>query len=167
MSMTYSTRHAIHPSDSKTDDTRKHRKAFLTAGIFRQGSIMLAGTLRKGIMAGSAYPVSGLLKFAKMGPLSSENSLCSSRLVIDDIGIVYISCERLLPIEGETYTLANKKAPYINKVGKEESLQPTTTEAATRPYLYSVLAFQKSMVQTETLEMSAREISTNGLFPKS
>ncbi|MCJ8167021.1 hypothetical protein MKJ04_19420 [Pontibacter sp. E15-1] len=56
MSITYNTRHAIHPNDSKAYDTAKLREAYLIEDLFQDGEIRMVYTLYDRLIVGGAQP---------------------------------------------------------------------------------------------------------------
>ena len=166
MSMHYTTRHAIHPADSKTYDTAKLREAFLIEDLFQQDSIRMVYTLYDRLIIGGAQPATGPLKLEAIPTLRSENFLDRREL-----GIINIGAASTVTVDGETISLENKEALYIGKGVKEVIFHPAAS-GKTQFYFNSAPAHHAyptkkvSLNEAETVEMGSLENSNHRIIRK-
>lgn len=157
MSLNYSTRHAIHPADSKGYDTAKLRESFLIDNLFQPDSIQLVYTLYDRLIVGGAKPVEKPLKLESFPTLRSEHFLDRREL-----GIINVGAESRVSVDGTSYTLAKKEALYIGQGAKEVIFHPASS-GDTLFYFNSAPAHKAyptkkiSLQQAETVELGAQE----------
>lgn len=166
MSIHYTTRHAIHPADSKQYDTTKLREAFLIEDLFKTDTIQCVYTMYDRLIVGGANPESHDLKLDTIPALRSEYFLERREL-----GIINIGAESKVTVNGEIYTLANKEALYIGKGTKEVVFHPSSS-GKTMFYFNSAPAHKSypikkvSLNQAETVEMGSLESSNHRIIRK-
>lgn len=166
MSIHYTTRHAIHPADSKTYDTAKLREAFLIEDLFQQDDIRMVYTLYDRLIVGGAQPAAGPLKLETIPTLRSENFLDRREL-----GIINIGAASTVTVDGETISLENKEALYIGKGVKEVIFHPAAS-GKTQFYFNSAPAHHAyptkkvSLNEAETVEMGSLENSNQRIIRK-
>ena len=166
MSIHYTTRHAIHPADSKTYDTAKLREAFLIEDLFKQDDIRMVYTLYDRLIVGGAQPAAGPLKLETIPTLRSENFLDRREL-----GIINIGAASTVTVDGETISLENKEALYIGKGVKEVIFHPAAS-GKTQFYFNSAPAHHAyptkkiSLNEAETVEMGSLENSNHRIIRK-
>lgn len=108
MSIQYSTRHAIHPNDSKNYDTSKLRESYLVENLFQKDTIQAVYTLYDRLIVGGIHPVEKALRLESFDTLKSANFLDRR-----EIGIINVGAACKVSVDGETFYLENKEALYI------------------------------------------------------
>lgn len=162
----YSTRHAIHPEDSKTYDTAKLRKSYLIESLFQKDTIQLVYTLYDRYIIGGAHPVDKALALESFPTLRAEHFLDRR-----EIGIINVGAESKLSVEGKSYMLAPREALYIGRGVKEVLFYPSDS-GETHFYFNSAPAHQAypttkvSLEQAETVELGAPENSNARVLRK-
>ncbi|RNI21958.1 5-dehydro-4-deoxy-D-glucuronate isomerase [Rufibacter latericius] len=158
MTVPQSTRHAIHPQDFKGYDTQKLREHFLIENLFQEDTIQLTYTLYDRLIIGGVHPVNGPVRLDTFPTLRSENFLDRR-----EIGIINVSADSTVTVDGEEITVKNKEALYIGKGVKEVLFHPAPNGADTRFYFNSAPAhhtFPTKKVQlneAETVELGSLE----------
>jgi 4-deoxy-L-threo-5-hexosulose-uronate ketol-isomerase len=122
MSIIYSTRHAIHPDDSKSYDSKKIRDSFLIEDLFQQDKINAVYTLYDRLIVGGIHPVSQPLFLETFSQLKSKFFLERR-----EMGIINVGDRSTVTVAGETFTLEPKEALYIGKGVKEVVFHPEKT----------------------------------------
>ncbi len=117
--MIYDIRHAIHPRDFKSLDTRGQREAFMIERIFETDKICLSYTHYDRFIAGGANPVHTGLPLDTFDPLKAEFFLQRR-----EMGIVNVGGEGRITVDGEVYSLSNKEALYIGRGCKDVVFHP-------------------------------------------
>ena len=166
MSISYSTRHAIHPADSKHYDTEKLRASFLIEDLFREDSIQLTYTLYDRLIVGGANPVKQSLQLESFPTLRSEHFLDRREL-----GIINVGAESTITVDGKTYTLANKEALYVGQGAKEVYFHPAASGAAhfyfnSAPAHKSYPTRKVSLDEAETVVLGSLENSNHRTIRK-
>ncbi|MCC9168496.1 5-dehydro-4-deoxy-D-glucuronate isomerase [Pontibacter harenae] len=166
MSIHYTTRHAIHPNDSKQYDTAKLREAYLIENLFKPDTIQAVYTMYDRLIVGGVSPVKKPLKLETLPILKSENFLDRREL-----GIINIASESTITVDGETLKLANKEALYVGKGVKEVIFHPAKT-GETLFYFNSAPAHQSyptkkvSLSEAETVELGSLQHSNHRVIRK-
>ena len=166
MSTNFSTRHAIHPIDSKQYDTAKLRESYLIEELFKKDSIQLTYTLYDRLIVGGAHPVEKPLRLETFPTLRSENFLDRREL-----GIINVGAESTITVDGKTYTLANKEALYVGMGSKEVVFHPAAS-GKTYFYFNSAPAHRSnpvkkvSLAEAETVELGSLENSNHRTIRK-
>ncbi|CAM3421289.1 5-dehydro-4-deoxy-D-glucuronate isomerase [Pontibacter korlensis] len=166
MSMTYSIRHAIHPSDSKSYDTAKLREAYLIEDLFQKDSITNVYTLYDRLIVGGAHPVEQPLKLETFPTLRSENYLDRREL-----GIINVGPNSKVTVDGEEIALANKEALYVGMGTKEVIFHPAASGEAlfyfnSAPAHRSNPTKKVSLNEAETVELGSLESSNHRIIRK-
>ncbi|WPP53233.1 5-dehydro-4-deoxy-D-glucuronate isomerase [Catalinimonas niigatensis] len=162
----YSTRHAIHPDDSKAYDTAKLRKSYLVEKLFQEDTIQLTSTLYDRYIIGGVHPVDKALTLESFPTLRAEHFLERR-----EIGIINVGVESKISVEGKSYSLAPKEALYIGKGVKDVIFHPSDS-GETFFYFNSAPAHQVfptnkvSLEQAETVELGAPENSNHRILRK-
>ena len=166
MSIKYSVRHAIHPSDSKHYTTEKLRESFLIEDLFVTDEINAVYTLYDRLIVGGAHPVKDSLKLETIPVLRSENFLDRREL-----GIINIGAKSQIKVDGKEFTLANKEALYVGKGTKEVVFYPSR-EGESLFYFNSAPAHKEYPVkkvgleEAETVELGSLENSNHRIIRK-
>lgn len=166
MSISYSIRHASHPSDSKAYDTARLRETYLIEDLFKEDSIQVVYTMYDRLIVGGAQPVEQPLKLETFPTLRSENFLDRREL-----GIINIGAESTVSVDGKEITLANKEALYVGQGVKEVLFHPAAS-GKTLFYFNSAPAHKAyptkkvSLDEAETVEMGSLESSNHRLIRK-
>ncbi|PRY10922.1 4-deoxy-L-threo-5-hexosulose-uronate ketol-isomerase [Pontibacter ummariensis] len=166
MSITYFTRHAIHPNDSKNYDTAKLREAYLIEDLFQQDTVQAVYTLYDRLIVGGAHPVAQAVKLETFPTLRSEHFLDRREL-----GIINVGPDSKVTVDGEEIALANKEALYVGMGTKEVIFHPASSGGA---YFYfnSAPAHRAnptkkvSLDQAETVELGSLESSNHRIIRK-
>ncbi|AKD05675.1 5-keto-4-deoxyuronate isomerase [Pontibacter korlensis] len=164
--MTYSIRHAIHPSDSKSYDTAKLREAYLIEDLFQKDSITNVYTLYDRLIVGGAHPVEQPLKLETFPTLRSENYLDRREL-----GIINVGPNSKVTVDGEEIALANKEALYVGMGTKEVIFHPAASGEAlfyfnSAPAHRSNPTKKVSLNEAETVELGSLESSNHRIIRK-
>ncbi|MBC3541179.1 5-dehydro-4-deoxy-D-glucuronate isomerase [Rufibacter sediminis] len=160
MALHHSTRHAIHPADFKGYDTAQLREHFLIEDLFQKDSIQLTYTLFDRLIIGGVQPVTGPVRLDSFPTLRSENFLDRR-----EIGIINISADSTITVDGEEIALKNKEALYIGKGVREVLFHPAANGADTRFYFNSAPAHHTyptrkvQLSEAETVELGSLETS--------
>ncbi|WP_018479503.1 5-dehydro-4-deoxy-D-glucuronate isomerase [Pontibacter roseus] len=166
MSIHHSTRHAIHPDDSKSYGTAKLREAYLIEDLFQEDQVRVVYTLYDRLIVGGAHPVKEPLRLETFPTLRSENFLDRREL-----GIINVGAESTVTVDGETYTLGNKEALYVGKGVTDVVFHPSES-GKTLFYFNSAPAHHAyptkkiSLDQAETVELGALENSNHRTIRK-
>jgi 4-deoxy-L-threo-5-hexosulose-uronate ketol-isomerase len=166
VSISYSVRHATHPTDSKAYDTARLRETYLIEDLFQEETIQVVYTMYDRLIVGGAQPVEKPLKLETFPTLRSENFLDRREL-----GIINIGSDSTVSVDGEVITLANKEALYVGQGVKEVLFHPAAS-GDTRFYFNSAPAHKAypakkvSLEEAETVEMGSLENSNHRLIRK-
>ncbi|WP_210485878.1 5-dehydro-4-deoxy-D-glucuronate isomerase [Rufibacter aurantiacus] len=158
MSLHHTTRHAIHPADFKGYDTAKLREHFLIENLFQADTIQLTYTLYDRLIVGGVHPVNGPVRLDTFPTLRSENFLDRR-----EIGIINVSSDSTITVDGEEIILKNKEALYIGKGVQEVLFHPAPNGADTRFYFNSAPAHHAyptkkvQLSEAETVELGSLE----------
>jgi 4-deoxy-L-threo-5-hexosulose-uronate ketol-isomerase len=167
MSLSYSLRHASHPSDSKAYDTARLRETYLIENLFQEDTIQVVYTMFDRYIAGGAQPVTQPLRLETFPTLRSEHFLDRREL-----GIINIGAESTVTVDGEEIRLANKEALYIGKGVKEVIFNPAASGGKTQFYFNSAPAHHAyptkkvSLEEAETVEIGSLENSNHRIIRK-
>src|SRR5215213_5608781 len=105
--------HQVHPEDFTNYNTQKIREKFLLESLVQPGRIECVYTHYDRMIMGAAVPTSSPLQLNTYDQLKSEYFL-SRR----EIGILNISGNGKISVDGETYELGKLDCLYIGK-GKQ------------------------------------------------
>ena len=115
MELTFDSRYAIGPNESKNLDTEGLRKNFLIEKLFLRDGIHFTYSHYDRYMAGGAMPVNEKLKLETIEPLLKEDYFLSRR----ELGIINVGGNGKVEVDGELFELNFKEALYIGKGNKE------------------------------------------------
>ncbi|WP_156305560.1 5-dehydro-4-deoxy-D-glucuronate isomerase [Sphingobacterium endophyticum] len=115
MELTFDSRYAIGPNESKNLDTEGLRKNFLIEQLFLKDGIHFTYSHYDRYMAGGAMPVNEKLKLETIEPLLKEDYFLSRR----ELGIINVGGNGKVEVDGELFELNFKEALYIGKGNKE------------------------------------------------
>lgn len=166
MTTNFSTRHAIHPSDSKHYDTAKLRESYLIQDLFQPDSIQLTYTLYDRLIVGGAQPVNESLRLESFPTLRSEHFLDRREL-----GIINVGDSSTVTVEGQTYELAPKEALYVGMGVKEVVFHPAKSGNSyfyfnSAPAHKSNPTKKVSLAEAETVELGSMENSNHRTIRK-
>ncbi|RNI28287.1 5-dehydro-4-deoxy-D-glucuronate isomerase [Rufibacter immobilis] len=155
--MNHTTRHAIHPTDAKSYDTQKLREAFLIESLFKADAVEVVYTLYDRLIVGGVHPVTRPVALDTFPTLRSEFFLERREL-----GIINVSSESTVTVDGKEFTLKTKEALYIGKGVREVIFHPAPNGADTRFYFNSAPAHHAYPTKKVTLE-EAETVETGAL----
>lgn len=166
MSITYSTRHAIHPSDSKTYNTAKLRESYLIEDLFPADSVHAVYTLYDRLIVGGTHPVEGPVRLETFPTLRSENFLDRREL-----GIINIGAESKVTVDGQEIILANKEALYVGMGTKEVTFHPAVSGDTyfyfnSAPAHHAYPTKKVALDEAETVELGSLENSNHRIIRK-
>ncbi|MFB9862835.1 5-dehydro-4-deoxy-D-glucuronate isomerase [Rufibacter immobilis] len=155
--MNHTTRHSIHPTDAKSYDTQKLREAFLIESLFKADAVEVVYTLYDRLIVGGVHPVTRPVALDTFPTLRSEFFLERREL-----GIINVSSESTVTVDGKEFTLKTKEALYIGKGVREVIFHPAPNGADTRFYFNSAPAHHAYPTKKVTLE-EAETVETGAL----
>ena len=166
MSMNYSVRHGVHPTDFKTYTTQQTREHFLVENLFVKDEINLVYSMYDRLIVGGAMPTSKNLELETFDDLKMPNFLDRR-----EIGIINVGDTGVVSVEGKEYTLEAKEALYIGMGTKDVVFK---AESGKQPLFYfnSAPAHRnfptKKVAHTDgqTVEMGALENSNHRVIRK-
>jgi 4-deoxy-L-threo-5-hexosulose-uronate ketol-isomerase len=115
MSITFESRYAIGPNESKSLDTRELRKNFLIEQLFFEDKIHFVYSHYDRYMAGGALPVTQRIKLETIDPLLKEPYFLSRR----ELGIINVGGAGKIEVDGQVFEIGTKEALYIGKGVKD------------------------------------------------
>lgn len=136
MSVTFESRYAIGPNESKSLDTKGLRKNFLIEKLFFEDQIHFVYTHYDRYMAGGAFPVSKKVKLETIEPLLKEPYFLSRR----ELGIINVGGDGKVEVDGEVFEINNKEALYIGKGAQEVYFSSNDASRPAKFYLNSTPA---------------------------
>src|SRR5690606_35310108 len=136
MSITFESRYAIGPNESKSLDTTGLRENFLIEKLFFEDQVHFVYTHYDRYMAGGAFPVSKKVKLETIEPLLKEPYFLSRR----EVGIINVGGNGKVAVDGETFEVNNKEDLYIGKGSKEVYYSSNDTSNSAKFYLNSTPA---------------------------
>jgi len=159
-------RYAIHPDHFATLGTNQIRDAFLVDSLFQDDKISTTYTHYDRLIIGGAKPVTGILPLASFDSLKSDFFLQRR-----EIGIINVSGNGKVSVDGADYTLSNKEALYIGRGAKVVTFHP---DKATNPLYYfnsapahAVYPTRKvSLAEAERVEIGSLETSNHRTIRK-
>jgi len=115
MEITFESRYAIGPNETKTLDTKGLRDNFLIDRLFWQDKIHVAYSHYDRYIIAGALPVHEKLKLNTIPELLKEDYFLSRR----ELGIINVGAAGKVEVDGEVFDLNNKEALYIGRGAKE------------------------------------------------
>ncbi len=148
MEITYESRYAIGPNETKTLDTKGLRENFLIDQLFWEDRIHFVYTHFDRYMTGGASPVNKKLKLETIEPLLKEDFFLSRR----ELGIINVGGAGLVEVDGEQIDLGTKEALYIGKGAKEVYFSSKNPASPAKFYLNSTPAHRSFPTRKVTKE---------------
>lgn len=136
MSITFESRYAIGPNETKSLDTKGLRENFLIEKLFVEDNIHFVYTHYDRYMAGGAFPVTKKIKLDTIPTLLKESYFLSRR----ELGIINVGGAGIVEVDGQTYNIGNKEALYIGKGAKDIYFSSNETSNPAKFYLNSTPA---------------------------
>lgn len=150
MEITYESRYAIGPNETKTLDTKGLRENFLIDQLFWEDRIHFVYTHFDRYMAGGASPVNKKLKLETIEPLLKEEYFLSRR----ELGIINVGGAGQVEVDGELIDLGTKEALYIGKGVKEVYFSSKNPASPAKFYLNSTPAHRSFPTKKVTKEQA-------------
>ncbi|WP_164110038.1 MULTISPECIES: 5-dehydro-4-deoxy-D-glucuronate isomerase [Sphingobacterium] len=138
MSITFESRYAIGPNETKSLDTNGLRQNFLIDKLFFEDKIHFVYSHYDRYMAGGAFPISHKIKLDTIEPLLKEPYFLARR----ELGIINVGGAGVVEVDGQTYNLDTKEALYIGKGAKEVYFSSNNSNSPAKFYLNSTPAHQ-------------------------
>jgi 4-deoxy-L-threo-5-hexosulose-uronate ketol-isomerase len=155
MTLTVTTRHAIHPQHAKGMDTAALRDNFLAQDMFKDGEIRLIYTHYDRFVMGGAVPAGGDLTLDVVAETKTATFLERR-----EMGVVNIGETGTITADGQTHTLEHGEVLYLGM-----GTNAVTFSGAGRYYITSAPAHQAyptrliTMAQCKEVHMGASETS--------
>lgn len=115
MSVTFESRYAIGPNESKSLDTNGLRDNFLIEKLFFEDKIHFVYSHYDRYVAGGAFPITQKIKLETIEPLLKEPYFLSRR----ELGIINVGGAGVVEVDGQVFEIGAKEALYIGKGAKE------------------------------------------------
>lgn len=148
MKSRFEERWGSHPDDVRNYDTERLRKEFLVENIFQQDSISATYTHNDRLIIGGAWPVSEELVL-EPPPLIRSEYFCERR----ELGVICISGEGTVTVDGRAFDLAYKDAVYIGRGAKQISFSSKHPSSPAKFYFASAPAHTSYPTVAITSEM--------------
>ncbi|MFD2553416.1 5-dehydro-4-deoxy-D-glucuronate isomerase [Sphingobacterium tabacisoli] len=136
MSITFESRYAIGPNESKSLDTRGLRGNFLIEKLFFEEKIHFVYSHYDRYMAGGAFPVTQKIKLEAIESLLKEPYFLSRR----ELGAINVGGPGKVEVDGQVFEVGNKEALYIGKGAKEVYFSSDDVATPAKFYLNSTPA---------------------------
>lgn len=155
MTLTVTTRHAIHPEHAKGMDTATLRENFMAHDMFASGEIRLIYTHYDRFVMGGAVPAGGDLTLDVVAETKTATFLERR-----EMGVVNIGETGTITADGQTHTLAHGEVLYLGM-----GTGAVTFSGAGRYYITSAPAHQAyptcliTMAECKEVHMGAPETS--------
>lgn len=150
MEITFESRYAIGPNETKNLNTNGLRENFLIDRLFWNDRIHFVYTHYDRYMAGGAMPVNKKLKLQTIEPLLKEPYFLNRR----ELGIINVGGNGQVEVDGEVIDLATKEALYIGKGVKEVYFSSTDAANPAKFYMNSTPAHHSYPTKKVTKEMA-------------
>lgn len=138
MSITFESRYAIGPNESKSLDTNGLRKNFLIEQLFFEDKIHFVYSHYDRYMAGGAFPVTQKIKLETIEPLLKEPYFLSRR----ELGIINVGGAGKIEVDGQVFEIGTKEALYIGRGVKDVYFSSDNASIPAKFYLNSTPAHQ-------------------------
>lgn len=166
MAINISTRHAAHPDDVKSYDTKKLREHFLLENIFKKDQITGVYTTFDRLIVGGIMPSSKDLDLQPVDQLKADFFLERR-----EIGIINVGSRSSVSVDGTTYVLDKKEALYIGRGAKEVTFHPSETGDAlfyfnSAPAHTGYPTRKIGLEEAEKVELGALETSNHRVVNK-
>lgn len=136
MSITFESRYAIGPNETKSLDTSGLRKNFLIERLFFEDKIHFVYSHYDRYMVGGAFPIIKKIKLETIEPLLKEPYFLARR----ELGIINVGGPGVVEVDGEPYNLDTKEALYIGKGRRDIYFASETADNPAKFYLNSTPA---------------------------
>lgn len=136
MSITFESRYAIGPNESKSLDTKGLRKNFLIEQLFFEDKIHFVYSHYDRYMAGGAFPTTQKIKLETIEPLLKEPYFLSRR----ELGIINVGGAGKIEVDGQIFEIGTKEALYIGKGAKDVYFSSDNASNPAKFYLNSTPA---------------------------
>lgn len=157
MSLPYTSRHAIHPSATKTFTTEQLRGNFLIEDIFIDDTITCTYSFHDRFIAGGAKPVTKPLTLDSPDILKADFFLQRREL-----GIINVGDTGTVVADDQKFVLKNKEALYLGKGVKKVVFMPGESGKPlyyynSAPAHHAYPSKKVSLEQAETVELGTLE----------
>lgn len=136
MEITFESRYAIGPNETKSLDSQGLRDNFLIDQLFWENRIHFVYSHFDRYMAGGAMPVTEKVKLETIDALLKEETFLSRR----ELGMINVGGPGQVEVDGEVYDLEYKEALYIGKGTKEVYFSSKDAQNPAKFYLNSTPA---------------------------
>lgn len=136
MSITFESRYAIGPNESKSLDTRGLRDNFLIEKLFFEDKIHFVYSHYDRYMAGGAFPITQKIKLEAIESLLKEPYFLSRR----ELGAINVGGPGKVEVDGQIFEVGSKEALYIGKGAKEVYFSSDDVATPAKFYLNSTPA---------------------------
>ncbi len=136
MEITFESRYAIGPNETKSLDSQGLRDNFLIDQLFWENRIHFVYSHFDRYMAGGAMPVTEKVKLETIDALLKEETFLSRR----ELGMINVGGPGQVEVDGEVYDLEYKEALYIGKGAKEVYFSSKDAQKPAKFYLNSTPA---------------------------
>lgn len=136
MEITFESRYAIGPNETKSLDSQGLRDNFLIDQLFWENRIHFVYSHFDRYMAGGAMPVTEKVKLETIDALLKEETFLSRR----ELGMINVGGPGQVEVDGEVYDLEYKEALYIGKGAKEVYFSSKDAQNPAKFYLNSTPA---------------------------
>ncbi|MBE8721432.1 5-dehydro-4-deoxy-D-glucuronate isomerase [Sphingobacterium pedocola] len=161
--ITFESRYAIGPNETKSLDTKGLRENFLIENLFVEDKVHFVYTHYDRYMAGGALPVNGKLKLETIEPLLKEPYFLARR----ELGIINVGGDGKVEVDGETFEVNYKEALYIGMGAKEiyfisnDSSKPAKFYLNSTPAHHSYPTKRVTKAEANKIELGALETANH------
>lgn len=158
MNSSFSIRHAIHPTQSKTFTTSEMRQHYLIDTVFIKDHFTATYTLYDRLIVGGAAPGTRAVELTPLDVLKADYFLERREL-----GIINVGAEGKVEADGQIFTLGNKEALYVARETKSVKFLPNSSGDQPLFYFNSAPAHHVyptthiTLAKADTVEMGSVE----------
>lgn len=146
MSIKYQIRHASHPADAKSYDTKRLREEHLIENVFVTDEINLVYSMYDRLIVGGAFPVTKALGLETIDPLKAPNFLHRREL-----GMINVGGAGKVKVGNEEYAIGHKEALYVGCGNHEVQFASDSTSQPAKFYFNSAPALKPLPTRKITL----------------
>jgi 4-deoxy-L-threo-5-hexosulose-uronate ketol-isomerase len=146
MSIKYQIRHASHPADAKSYDTKRLREEHLIENVFVTDEINLVYSMYDRLIVGGAFPVTKALGLETIDPLKAPNFLHRREL-----GVINVGGAGKIKVGDEEYAIGHKEALYVGCGAHEVQFASDSASQPARFYFNSAPALKPLPTRKITL----------------
>lgn len=167
MSLDYTARYSLSPSESSLLSTAKLREHYLIESIFRPDEITCTYTFHDRYIVGGAMPVSKPLTLEAPDILKAAYFLERREL-----GIINVGAAGTITVDGKAYLLNYREALYVGRGSKTVVFEPSKSSDAPLFYYNSAPAHAEypttfvGLDQAETVELGSSEQANHRIIRK-